>query len=415
MAKKKTKKDPQLADIHRISNIYRRTLTLVNKYLAKNMLDENGAPIFTESDKEDKAKYEQLMSYLCRSNYKHYRKIADSLFTTYQNNLIENGHVCSAAEIERMDHIDATAIYQKIQTAGAEKCNAYSDEEKAEIMSDPKKLLFEIIPCFSSGILTTHKNHMVHFHVTDINLDENSVTIYLHEYLNDAFNKKNIISGDTCLCCYSIKPDETGELAVQIETTDETSSSEWYHMLSYAQLGWSKPQIKIWEQIWLQPTLIVDQKMTKSNISIKERLCHPFGAYILILNSYLAKYRVKKKPGPTQNLEPTFDNPDPAYTSVNPISSDKPMSDRIIHMVNDFVILSKQKPRKPSMKTVRQYTAATWTRRGHVRHYKSGKVCYIEPVVCKRQSLNPNSEQKPTPVTIRLKNTDPNKTNVEKT
>ena len=58
-------------------------------------------------------------------------------------------------------------------------------------------------------------------------------------------------------------------------------------------------------------------------------------------------------------------------------------SERKTTYIGNVQIRSSQKPRKPC--TSITYHVDSWTKRGHIRHYKSGKTVYIPEKVCHRR------------------------------
>ena len=74
-------------------------------------------------------------------------------------------------------------------------------------------------------------------------------------------------------------------------------------------------------------------------------------------------------------------------------------SERKTTYIGNVQIRSSQKPRKPC--TSITYHVDSWTKRGHIRHYKSGKTVYIPEKVCHRRKAETT---KPTNATIENEN-----------
>ena len=63
---------------------------------------------------------------------------------------------------------------------------------------------------------------------------------------------------------------------------------------------------------------------------------------------------------------------------------------QIIRAVGGIKIKSVKIPKVPSEDSVRKYKVSVWNKRGHVRHYKSGKTVYIRQTICKRKCFDNN-------------------------
>lgn len=57
-------------------------------------------------------------------------------------------------------------------------------------------------------------------------------------------------------------------------------------------------------------------------------------------------------------------------------------------------ITSEKKPSAPSMKKIIRYSTAEWSRRGFVRHYKSGKTVFVKPTTVKRKCIDISGTEK---------------------
>lgn len=64
-------------------------------------------------------------------------------------------------------------------------------------------------------------------------------------------------------------------------------------------------------------------------------------------------------------------------------------NERKVRTLDHIIITSDKKPRvHTSVNTIRKYKCASWTVRGHLRTYKSGKQVYIKEKVHKRHNIN---------------------------
>ena len=87
-------------------------------------------------------------------------------------------------------------------------------------------------------------------------------------------------------------------------------------------------------------------------------------------------------------------------------SNAKENNDRTFHIIDMITVLSSEKPRRPSAKSIAKYKTLIWQTRGHIRHYKNGKTVYIKPYTCRRKNID-TSNISPKPATIRIRdNTD---------
>lgn len=64
-----------------------------------------------------------------------------------------------------------------------------------------------------------------------------------------------------------------------------------------------------------------------------------------------------------------------------------------LHILNNFIsITSDDTPKEMTKRTVVKYHLASWTVKGHIRHYKSGKVTYVKPHTKKRKGMEKEAE-----------------------
>ena len=79
------------------------------------------------------------------------------------------------------------------------------------------------------------------------------------------------------------------------------------------------------------------------------------------------------------------------------------MDVRRVRTVGPVRITSKERPKTWNAETIIHYKVESWSRRGHVRKYKSGKVAYIKPMTCHRHGTGKDARKAPAPTTIKLR------------
>ena len=68
--------------------------------------------------------------------------------------------------------------------------------------------------------------------------------------------------------------------------------------------------------------------------------------------------------------------------------------DRKTRHIGGITITSAKRPSKPTMQKIIRYSMSEWSRRGFMRHYKSGKIVFIEPTTVHRKCVEINGEKK---------------------
>ncbi|SDW49173.1 hypothetical protein SAMN05216391_10932 [Lachnospiraceae bacterium KHCPX20] len=106
------------------------------------------------------------------------------------------------------------------------------------------------------------------------------------------------------------------------------------------------------------------------------------------INAYLYYASKRNKEGCNTNISEV------KMRSIQKGGSTDPSDKRITRIVNGITFLSKIKPKHPTYKGLRHFTCASWSVRGHVRTYKSGKTVYVRPHEKHRKSLTEQETKK---------------------
>lgn len=270
---------------------------------------------------------------------------------------------------------------------------------------------YAFLPCFEEGVFVlpdvkgTTPN-IIHFKVLEINEELERLRIRIRDYCRSRQSLDPGIGCDISIhasrCADKNDPDAP---VIEIDPDSRISFVDLYVRVLPKDLGWNRAQARRWRKGVLQNA--VDQAArweTSVGYSAYDMLSYQFVSACLAVNAALASNRpvIEKDQDPdTKREDPVRKadtKPDAAREPVKaPVPV--PVPERRVRSIGLIRFKSDRAPR-PGNKAVRNYKLASWTARGHVRHYKSGKQVYIKPMVKHRKAAS--TTHAPAPSTIKI-------------
>lgn len=328
---------------------------------------------------------------LCRCNY---TRIV-SMFEEYNKAIIKKGIISDATTFTDTNRIDARELIATKYPTTDEKrqdaialCNAIM-EYNSEVG------FYGMIPCFNKGIIDVTPNMYVAWSIFHLDLDNSQMTLGCSVY----------ITGESCGCSFDIPFTEfivdighhtIGDgihdtITYQVKTF--TSLNEMFTAISPKQMRWNQQERLMWNKTYMRMVKFVD-KISPNPApydSILELLTDMIFAFTGV-NYHLHKNRQWSRRRKGKD-EPTV------IVDFNQAKQDA----RITRKIGLLTIVSRDIPRETTRENVIRYQVASWTVRGHVRRYKSGKMVYIEPHTSHRRCMQPMaSDQTPGPRSIEI-------------
>lgn len=232
-----------------------------------------------------------------------------------------------------------------------------------------------IIPPFEEGVLKPNKDRYVWYKVTEIDEKSQSYCVQLADYANDQgiWIIENKAVGR---CMWNAKWCDKTHWLYEVNG-DRTSSLMEKHIKKYGnELGEDNT-------LYLSTVAIPVMKDAELPEDLSNLLCH-FLLLMVKANIELQNNKPKAKRNSSSTIKTIA-----GEVNKNP----KP---RIIRTTSNGISFKSIKvPKSPSQDTIRKYTIEAWKTRGHIRHYKNGKITYVRESIHHRKCLNSDE-----PVTI---------------
>lgn len=315
-----------------------------------------------------------------------------SMYNQYQDLMVKKHGFCEFEQLTKMDCIDVTGL-------GKENIESpmYGPSESFNAGLEPvdEQTFYLALPCFPSGILQLPDNRVIHFEVTDLETgDLNSARISLAHYrcipYNGANGKNTVTADPGRRVSFLLSPQTIGFDGVHFRVKESAiiehvSFTDLYTCFHPREMNWTKGQVRLWEQVVLQNAVDQDEKFKRGRLAellVADLFVNAIiSANVLLSNQrpvieYPARPETSRTSRPASGAKPA---------SLAPVDPDEPV--KKTRIVGTVKFVSAKLPKAPSQKTLRQYHLAEWKARGHMRHYKSGKVVYIRPAVKRRKAL----------------------------
>ena len=290
------------------------------------------------------------------------------------NTLIDNGLLERRSSIRKKDTIDISAY-------GKEHCYGnyaampemqMSDEEREAWISNWTLA----VPPILDGVVLLNKDRYLVYEVHDIDLDDKKYNVQIIDYGFDQgiWILNHIVVGD--IHC------DVDEKTFDYRDIDVADIFKGYfvtHELTpYIELD--KVTTEILVNVILPDMERVNAEDAKNGDSEAKDILNHFFTTIVRVNHELSSNKpkaVRKKDSNTKVK---------AIKDAEPDKNPKPQIIRTLP--SGVTIKSENIPKAPTLEIIRHYKIASWGRRGHLRHYKNGKVVYIAPCIAKRKDFD---------------------------
>lgn len=289
--------------------------------------------------------------------------------------LLRKKIIKSRSELLKMDKID---YYLCLKPGDYEEDYQLPRIDATEDMIDSSNWML-LIPPFEKGVLRINKNAYLDFEIENLDLDEKSFEISISCYSFDqgVWTLSDIVTGEiNCngeKITYSVNGLNLAEILDQFFDTVKDELGDEIKKL-YKHSNDEPVDVDTLH-------LLIIKRMRREMVSsddISNAILGHFIPAIYKTNKALSerKPRPIKNKGTGSKVKTSKGEPD-----MEP----KPKITRVL--VNGIHVTSRKPPRVPSEETIRKYRVAEWNTRGHLRHYKNGKVTYIKPSVHHRKCL----------------------------
>ena len=287
--------------------------------------------------------------------------------------MIDNGALERRASVRKKDTIDVSGWAR--ETLG----NDYTSMPPMSLKENELIALHDNwclgIPPFLEGVLLLNKDRYLVFEVTDIDMENKSYKVTLIDYASD--------HGIWIL----------NVVVVATITVDMSTQFNYDEVTNYDYIkGMFVDHV-------LQPKIYLDNKLydnvvnrllpflkecieddNKENTPMARSALNHFYTSIVKVNMELMN-------GPKPKAIKAKGTKSKVKTVTDKVPEKNPKPQIVRTLSSGVTIKSARVPKAPTVDIVRHYKVASWNVRGHMRHYKTGKVVYIPPRVAKRKEF----------------------------
>ena len=354
------------------------------------------------------------------------RQFHAMLLRDYNTFMLENGIAIDKKSMDKMDSLDMRNVFKKVPAllpGDNEKYSfpAFWSEEFLKAFGNLKGIekeniegqsvfgfsnvkFLDCIPCFKEGFLQVADRLWLVFRVIDIQLEESKqCTIEISEY-----GQHHNVGGFGLHTQVTLLISEING-KIEFEVQDAMTLPEIYELL-LEEIPWDKEIKNYFYYTILKNYKASDQAKTdmlnevyafKHGLNVNGSITpivQTFIPSIMYTNQLLENETIEKIKAEKNPIKKLFKVKSTYSTEIIE-------KKRIIKTIGpqNVIINSKADARKPTEEIIRHYTVASWSVRGHVRHYKSGKTVYIKPHEKHRKDMTKTEEEIRVPKTIKVK------------
>lgn len=281
-------------------------------------------------------------------------------YRQYADKLIQIGYGFTRRQLKEMNYIDVQEFFEKKSEHISIKCE-YQDLWKA-IPQD--QYFYYLIPCYNEGVFYIGMDQYMYWKVKDISMEDHTLIVYLMLHTKQVMHTWGpVLSG---MYKYTFDPTDT---TIASHALKSMTMQDMFRSIPLEQFSWTSDEKDAWKK-FLDTVDLLDKDVTKDEAI--DQLGKTFLTLSIILNRLLQ----------TQKSH-TVSNKSTRKTGIQHHMEISEQPERKTTYIGNVQIRSSQKPRKPC--TSITYHVDSWTKRGHIRHYKSGKTVYIPEKVCHRR------------------------------
>ena len=280
----------------------------------------------------------------------------------YFESLLNCGHMYSRSQLMKSDIIDYYLCLKDTDK------NEDSDRPLLPSLMFDHNLIntpgcwFYFIPPFEHGVLRLNKMNFVVWDMKEINLDEKSYEVDLREYMLDR--------GIWIL-------NHVAFLSVKDDCIHMGYNGMCLPDIMQANYDLVKDDLsKQYDDIDALQKMVVEYYHHFDLPNDTKDFCTHFLHAISNVNYILSQKPAKAVRTGSGNK---------VKVKKGEIGEIKPKITRAL--MNGIMITSSKAPKCPTGEIIRHYSVAEWKTRGHLRHYKNGKIVYIAPTIHHRKCL----------------------------
>lgn len=318
------------------------------------------------------------------------------LYEEYNKALTTRGLVADPNKFSTLSTIDAKHIiklkHPPLQGNEAESANTHN-----QIIEYGDRMKFlGIIPCFDRGVIHLTHGVSVKWDIAWLNLDNNEMRLKCSAFiLGETLGfDYNIPYTDFSFSVHYNTIGDNISHSVIMKDIDVMPMIQMFTAINPKQMRWNKTDRMAWNRVYVRMAKLVDTISAEPapTASICDLLNDLIFAF-LGTNYFLHRNSVSPRPKKNPH-EPII---------INAFDQEKQDARRVLEVSTNPIDKNTNIIATHEQSNVRCYQVATWGVRGHVRHYKDGKVVYIKPHVKHRRSMGELIyTEKPAPQSINV-------------
>lgn len=304
----------------------------------------------------------------------YFAKSTDNMLQEYNQKLREKDYVLSRRQLKNLNMIDARPLLLLGDNPIEIHSRFFRKDLEKDLEFAKKNDFYSMIPCFSEGVIQCNTDRYIYFKILDVDAENSCFTLELRDYIAYKYCWTYGVGGTVKFC-------DSGKIydGVNAKTYNDQfqTMSDVYNILSKEELGWSDKQIEFWNRTVVTLADRANKELEeKYNTNQFKELVKIYLLIITKINRKLAECKVSRPVGEKRNTG----------NKKKIVVSDS-SSKKHIRMVGNMPIKSEKPPKLPTYESVIHYSTPSWTTRGYVRTYKSGKKVYIKETVHKRKCM----------------------------
>lgn len=318
-------------------------------------------------------------------------EVIKRIFNEYTEKLLENGFGHTYEQIQNMNFIDARPLFPRHGYAFSAMPNIKITNEEYEF-SKQNEFFYSIIPCFEEGVIQINRDRYIYWKILDIQPHCKKLTVKIEDY--EVSTDSDWWCGIHSCLNISVRDDngtETYSISFNTDYKNERNApfSVIYNLLDLKkELHWHTRERELWKKYIRRHAETNDKVYEDNNLSA----CVIFGDLFIKIMTKINYYLSQNKPSRPTGLKRTAKG---ARKEI--ITEQNNVPERFTRKVGRLTVNSEKPPKAPTEATIVKYKIPSWTTRGYIRRYKTGKVTYVKPSVHHRKCLhNDNAESKTT-------------------
>lgn len=333
---------------------------------------------------------------------------AARLLRDYNSRLMSERGMMSRREIKSKDIVDLRPLLSAGSLPGWQAPDPMLDfQDRLYVVQD---YYYCYVPCFEEGVYHVNSDRYIYWRMTGLDTAAHVLTVFLQDFVyyadgcgwqpgvygnvrwqfgDPGLERQEAFAGHRRMKC---------EYAPSSDAV--TDYARLYRLLDVKSMGWSKQDLKLWENVVIANAREGCRLMSaRTGLDNLGSLAAIFASYTVKVNRILSEHKSagRSRPAPGQEREPR-----PAVEK-DAAGSAPPAKERRIRTVGPISFTSRERP-KPGRRAMANYVKASWETRGHMRTLRSGRKVWVKKSVHKRKALQGSDAQAPesTPLTVRI-------------